>query len=128
MVNEELLLSISELLDKKIGPMEKRMDDIETTLYDKFDNLEKRLDAKIDGVEQRLDAKIDAVEQSLRGEIHKINLKLENDIEPRLQNIEQCYLDTHRRYQYGVDKIEKLEADNELIRSVLQKHIQSHSA
>lgn len=113
MANEELLLGISELLDKKIGPMEKRMDSMER---------------RMDSMQTTLYDKIDFVEQSLRGEIHKINLKLENNIEPRLQNIEQCYLDTYRRYEYGVDKIEKLEADNELIRSVLQKHLQSHSA
>ncbi len=151
MGNEELLLAMSEMMDKKIGPLENRMDSMEISLLDKMDIIENRLndkidcvglnlnnkidaveqklDAKIDAVEQKLDAKIDTVEQKLDAKIdavdfkvHRINLKLENDIEPRLKQIEKCYTDTFRRYQYGVEKIEKLEADNEVIRSVVQKH------
>lgn len=140
MGNEELLLAMSEMMDKKIGPLDNRMDSMEISLLDKMDIIENRLNDKIDcvglnlnnkidAVEQKLNAKIDTVEQKLDAKIdavdfkvHRINLKLENDIEPRLKQIEKCYTDTFRRYQYGVEKIEKLEADNEVIRSVVQKH------
>lgn len=140
MGNEEILLAMSEMMDKKIGPLENRMDSMEISLLDKMDIIENRLNDKIDcvglnlnnkidAVEQKLNAKIDTVEQKLDAKIdavdfkvHRINLKLENDIEPRLKQIEKCYTDTFRRYQYGVEKIEKLEADNEVIRSVVQKH------
>lgn len=96
MKNDELLLAISDMLDKKINPLEKRMD-----------SMEKELKSEI---------------RLVKDEVHVINLKLENIIEPRLYNIESCYLDTYKRYQYGVEKIEKLELDNQLIRSRIQTY------
>lgn len=103
MANDELLLAISEMLDKKIDP------------------LEKELKSEIKLVKEEIQAVKEEV-KIVKDEVHIINLKLENIIEPRLNEIESCYLDTFRRYQYGVDKIEKLELDNQLIRSRVQAH------
>ncbi len=103
MKNDELLLAISDMLDKKINPLEKRMD-----------SMEKELKSEIRLVKDEVHV--------LKDEVHVINLKLENIIDPRLYNIESCYLDTYKRYQYGVEKIEKLELDNQLIRSRIQTY------
>lgn len=54
MTDNELLLSISDMLDKKLKPVNDRL--------------------------------------------KKIELTQENDILPRLQNIEACYLSTYKRY------------------------------
>ena len=101
--NDELLLAISDMLDKKINPLERRMD-----------NMEKELKSEMRLVKDEMHV--------LKDEVHVINLKLENIIEPRLNNIESCYLDTYKRYQLGVDKMEKLELDNQIIRSRIQTH------
>ena len=74
-------------MDKKIQPLETKIDDVEQSLS-----------ARIDGMEHR----IDRVENSLQGQIRKINLCLEHDIKPRLQNIEECYLSTFERYKEGM--------------------------
>ena len=110
MKNDELLLAISDVLDKKINPLEKRMD-----------SMEKELKSEIRLVKDEVHVLKDEV-HVLKDEVHVINLKLENIIEPRLYNIESCYLDTYKRYQYGVEKIEKLELDNQLIRSRIQTY------
>ena len=108
--NDELLLAISDMLDKKINPLERRMD-----------NMEKELKSEMRLVKDEMHVLKDEV-HVLKDEVHVISLKLENIIEPRLNNIESCYLDTYKRYQLGVDKIEKLELDNQIIRSRIQTH------
>lgn len=51
-----------------------------------------------------------------------IHLTLENDILPRLQNIEACYTDTYRRYASGIEEMEALRTDVEVMKAVLQQH------
>lgn len=78
MTDNELLLSISELLDKKLKPIDDRTKQIE--------------------------------------------LCLEQDVLPRLQNIESCYTSTYRRYAAGSEEIDALKADMEIIKNVLAEH------
>ena len=115
MTNNELLLSISNLMDTKLNSLEKHMDE-------KMDAMEIRLNNKIDEVEIRLDCKIDVVEESLGGRIHRTNLILENQVLPRIKEIESCYLSTYERYKQGNTKIEQLQLDVSIIKDVLLEH------
>ena len=63
MTDNELLLAISDMLDKKLKPVNDRL--------------------------------------------KKIELTQENDILPRLQNIEACYTSTYNRYEKGSEEIEQ---------------------
>lgn len=117
MENEELLLSISKMLDDKINPLEKRMDSMEKDLKTEIRGVKEEVKV----VKEELDVlnnKIDIVDNK----VHLINLKLENVFEPRMNTIESCYLDTYKRYQRECDRIDKLETDNDLIRNILQRH------
>ena len=114
MTDNELLLSISSLMDKKLKPIESRMDSIER----KIDTVEKNLNAKINNVESGLKADINRLESS----IHRINLKLENIFEPRLSEIENCYLTTYERYKIGNEKFDKIETDISILQSVVMEH------
>ena len=78
MTDNELLLAISDMLDKKLKPVNDRL--------------------------------------------KKIELTQENDILPRLQNIESCYTSTYKRYQTGVEQIEAMQADINVIKSVIREH------
>lgn len=115
--NDELLLAISDMLDKKINPLERRMDNMEKELKSEMRLVKDEMHVLKDKVHVLKDEM-----HVLKDEVHVINLKLENIIEPRLNNIESCYLDTYKRYQLGVDKMEKLELDNQIIRSRIQTH------
>lgn len=110
MNNDELLIEISGLLDKKLKPINERLDQMDA----KFD----RMDARIDGV----DAKIDGVREESRSDIKNIRLLLENDVLPRLQNIESCYTDTYRRYIVGIEKIDAMQADIDILKRVVSEH------
>lgn len=78
MTDNELLLALSTLFDKKLKPIEQRLKSIELTL--------------------------------------------ENDIRPRLQNIESCYTSTFNRYKDSVEGYETMQADIEIMKKVIAEH------
>ena len=89
MNNDELLLQLSEMMDKKLKP---------------------------------LNEKIDQIREENREATRNIKLILENDISPRLQNIESCYTDTYKRYVIGVEQLEALQTDIEILKRVVSEH------
>lgn len=136
MGNNELLLAISDMMDQKLDAINVRMDTMENKLETKIDAAESKLsadinalDAKIDAVESKLsadihalDAKINDVDKRLSTDIKKINLSLENIVLPRLNHIEQCYLDTSERYIIETGRINGLTTDVQVLKSVVQEH------
>lgn len=65
-----------------------------------------------------LDKKLKPVNDRLK----KIELTQENDILPRLQNIEACYTSTLKRYQTGVEQIEGMQIDIDVKKKVIAEH------
>ena len=143
MTDNELLLSISNIMDTKLNCLENRMDKRFDALDKKIDNVEEKLNRRIDEVEVRIDAvevHIDAVEENLNrridkveenlgkvedrlnAKIHKTNLLIENQVLPRIKEIESCYLSTFERYQKEGTKIEQLQLDVNIIKDVLIEH------
>ena len=82
MSDNELLLAISEMFDKK-------------------------LESNLKPVENRL---------------RRIELQLENDVIPRIRNIESCYTDTYGRYQDYADKMQAAFDDIKLLKQVVSEH------
>lgn len=80
MTDQELLLAISDMLDKKIKP--------------------------------------------LKDDIHFLKLQNENEVLPRLQNIEGCYISTYDRYKSGVEQIDSLQNDVDVMKRVVIDHSQ----
>lgn len=71
MTNNELLLSISNMLDEKLKP---------------------------------------------------IQLTQENEIIPRLQNIENCYTSTYNRYSKGINQLNAIQTDVDIRKKVVTEH------
>lgn len=145
MSNDELLIQISEMFDEKLKPINKRFDQMDARLdvmETKLGQMEIRLDqmdARLDQVETRLDcmdvkigqiearidqldAKIDNVREEAHSEIKYIRLLLENDVLPRLQNIESCYTDTYERYAVSTEKIDAMQRDIDILKNVVSEH------
>lgn len=78
MTDYELLLAMSDLLDKKLQP--------------------------------------------IKDDIQFLKLQNENDILPRLQNIEACYISTYNRYKSGISQIDAMQADIDVMKSVIREH------
>lgn len=60
--------------------------------------------------------------EPLKSNINKTKLLLENDVLPRLQNIESCYTSTYRRYANGIEQIESLQSDVQILKKVVAEH------
>jgi hypothetical protein len=80
MTDNELLLALSEMMDKKLEPV--------------------------------------------KADIRDIKITMENDLLPRLQNIENCYTSTYKRYQSGINQLESMQADIDITKKVLSEHSQ----
>lgn len=109
-LTKEDLMAISQVLDS-------RLDDKLTPIYSQLESINGRLD----NVEDRLThvgERLDCVE----GRLTKIELIQENDMLPRLQNIESCYLSTFDRYQEHVSGYKTMESDIELLKKVVAAH------
>jgi len=78
MSDNELLLAISDMMDKKLAPVNDRLTRIELTL--------------------------------------------ENDMKPRLQNIEACYTSTYDRYKNSVADYESMKQDLSIMKKVIAEH------
>ena len=63
-----------------------------------------------------------AISAMMDEKLKPIKITLENDILPRLQNIETCYTDTYRRYANGIEKLEAMEQDIAIMKKVIQEH------
>ena len=151
MSDNELLLAIADIVGRNTKLLEHRIDRVETSLNNKIDEVDQRLSvkidevdhrlsakidevdhrlsAKIDEVDQRLSAKIDEVDQRLSnkmdgvdGRVHNIMLRLENIVEPRLNNIESCYTSTYEKYRDGSAKIESIEMNVAVLQSVVKEY------
>lgn len=117
MSDNELLLAISEMMDKKLAaglkPVESKLDKMENRL-DKVEN-------RLDRVENDLqEVKRDV--QSVKCDVQSVKLFQENVILPRLNTIESCYTDTYERYKTYVDKMDNVFMDVDLLKKVVTEH------
>ena len=60
--------------------------------------------------------------EPMKNDLRDIKLILENDILPRLQNIESCYTTTYKRYQSGTDQIDTIAQDVDILKKVVREH------
>ena len=158
MTDNELILTISELMDKKLSPInnrlqkvegkidivEKHMDSLETSLNGRMDDLGGRMDnleGRMDNLEGRMDnleGRIDDLETSVNERfdavdkrftqneelLRRVSLIQETEILPRLQNIEDCYLSTYKRYQKSAEQTDAMQVDLDIMKKVLIEHSQ----
>ena len=77
-------------------------------------------------ISQLMDVKLESVLESklqpIRDDIRFLKLQNENEILPRLQNIEECYLSTYERYKNGIMQLDAMQADIDIMMNVLMKH------
>ena len=95
---------------------------IETTIDKKFDEKLEPIKADITGMKgsiNRLETDVTDMKGSInrletdvtdmKTSINRIELIDENEILPRLKNIESCYTSTYDRYAKGIDQLDNLQ-------------------
>ena len=90
MTNNELLLAMSSILDEKL---KSEMQSMGQELRAEMQSMGQELRTEMRSMKEALQSEI----QSVRDETRRNSLILENDVLPRLQNIESCYTDTYSR-------------------------------
>lgn len=60
--------------------------------------------------------------EPLKTDILDTKLLLENNLLPRLQNIESCYTSTYRRYSSGIEQIDSIQSDVQILKKVVAEH------
>ena len=127
------LLAISQLLDVKlkaeiqpikneIQTLKSEIQYVRTELQAEIQSVRTELQAEIQSVRTELQAEIQSVKANLETEIRQIKLFQENQIMPRLNTIEACYLSTYEIYKESVEGYEALQADNEIMKQVIMEH------
>ena len=129
MTDNELLLSISDMMDKKLdirlSPIENQLHRVENDLLEgnvlpRLNTIEDRLHRiEVDILEDNVLPRINTMESQL----HRIEVDiLENNVLPRLNTIESCYMDTYNRYKDYADKMESVFDDVGLLKEVVVEH------
>ena len=127
MDNNELLVKFADILDQKLETvLDQKLETIldqklETVLDRKFEENLKPIHDRLDGIDERLDKvedRLDGMDTRLR----KVEIQMEHEVVPRLQVIENCYLDTFQRYQQGGEDIDALKEDMVIVKKVVAEH------
>ena len=106
MKDNELLLAISNIVRSQIEPIRRDIEDIKQDVKDQRQDIE---DVKQDVKDLRQDV------EGLKQDVRNLNLKMENDILPRLNTIEACYTSTYERYANGIDQLDALQSDTDIL-------------
>lgn len=137
MVDKEMLAAMEELLDRKLDEkldekldqkLDEKLKPINQKL-DKLDNRVVRVETSVkelkDGMEKlsertsRLETSVEKLEEDMT---YVKVVQLENNVIPRLNTIEKCYVDTSRRYLERIEKIDRMDVDISILKQVVTNH------
>ena len=142
LLDQKLEEKLDQKFDKKLGPVYDRLDKLDENLESVNDRLN-QVDENLGSVNDRLNQvdenlgsvndRLNQVDENLGlvcGRLDKLELdmkyvrvfQLENVIIPRLNTIEQSYLDTFKRYIEKTEQIDTMERNIGVLKSVVQNH------
>ena len=104
------------------GEIQGQIQAVKAELEGQIQAVKAELEGQIQAVYDNLEGQIQAVYDNLQGQIHQIKLFQETMMMPRLNTIEACYLSTYNRYKDSVEGYETLQADNEIMKSIIMDH------
>ena len=134
-LTQDDLSAIALIVKNSISGLENDMSEVKSRLdeHDKrFDNI----DSSITSINERLDT-IDGQIDIINGHLDTINgrldtlendvsfikvVQLENNVIPRLDTIEDCYLDTYKRYSSNNDKFEAAFSNIDLLNQIVKRN------
>ena len=99
MTNSELLLAISDMMDKKLNHITKDVQEVKKDI--------KVLKTEVENIDIR---------------VKNIELNQETKVLPRLNTIESCYSSTYDRYKDSVEDYEAIKQDVSIMKKVIQEH------
>lgn len=128
MTDNELLLAISEMINKKLkselAPLKSELQETKQELHQMKRCQENMILPQLDTIKSELAelAPLKSELQETKQELHQLKLYQENIILPRLDTIESCYTDTYKRYKNYADKMDAFFDDIAVMKKVIQEH------
>ena len=131
MNTNELLHAISDIMDQKLEEkIVPRIANLENSLNDnvipRLNNMENSLNnnviPRLTNLEENLIPRVANLEENLIPRVINIELRIENELIPRISNIEDCYISTFERYQKGIDQLDEMQHDIEVIKATVTGH------
>ena len=111
--SQERMEQSYERMEQSVGKLEQSYERMEQS-YERIEQSYERMEQSY----ERLEQSYERLELAQK----KMELTLENNILPRLQTIEECYLSTYDRYRDGVDQMASMQANIDVIKTTITKH------
>ena len=137
MSNELSNKTVTYLLGEISGMLENMQNSLRTEIAETRDSLQSSLRTEIaetrealhteitetrDSLQSSLRTEIAETRDSLQSQLTQINLTLEQNVVPRLNTIESCYVSTYERYSQGINQLESIQSDILVMKDVIMKH------
>ena len=124
MTNNELLIAISDVIDRKFKEELTPLKDDVQTLKGDVQTLKGDVQTLKDDV-CIMKGKIQILEedmQSVKKEQKRINFIIENELRTNIKLLVENYLPAARRYEQSADTIEAIRMDMDVMKKILRKH------
>ena len=118
MNNNELLSSISGMMDEKLIPIREDIKILDT----KIETLEQRTDNRFIDFEQRIDNRFIDFEQRTDNRFKAIELLLENEIIPTLNLLVENCVPAALDFRSATERIDNIEQDVDALKRVVSDH------
>lgn len=125
MVDKEMLAAMEGLLDRKLEPVNGKLDRLEIFVDERMTGLEASV-SRLDERMSSLEASVKEIENrtlELELDVKEIKVKyLENNILPRLNTIEAYYTGTLKMYRNKAELIDKMGMDVSNLNITVENH------
>ena len=122
MSNELSNKTVTYLLGEISGMLENMQNSLRTEIAETREALHTEIAETRDSLQSSLRAEIAETRDSLQSQLTQINLTLEQNVVPRLNTIESCYVSTYERYSQGINQLESIQSDILVMKDVIMKH------
>lgn len=122
MSNELSNKTVTYLLGEISGMLENMQNSLRTEIAETREALHTEIAETRDSLQSSLRTEIAETRDSLQSQLTQINLTLEQNVVPRLNTIESCYVSTYERYSQGINQLESIQSDILVMKDVIMKH------
>lgn len=122
MSNELSNKTVTYLLGEISGMLENMQNSLRTEIAETRETLHAEIAETRDSLQSSLRTEIAETRDSLQSQLTQINLTLEQNVVPRLNTIESCYVSTYERYSQGINQLESIQSDILVMKDVIMKH------
>ena len=135
MTDNELLLAISDLMEKKLEsklePIKNDIKELKTSVKNleiRMDRLESRMDsleARMDSFESEMESRMTSLENRmtrLEKRVTKLELHIENTTDKNIQLLVENYMPAAKKYETETAKIGSMQMDIEIMKDVIREH------